>query len=133
MLAIAALSSQAGCVTGRRTFELPIAAHEVPAANKGRVYIGAVTDDRQFENRPSEPSTPSIDGDVTKLSAAQKDQMIGRQRNGFGKAMGDIALAQGAPHAGHNSASTNNERGAAISECLVRRGRCCAADLASGG
>ena len=67
----------------------------VPAATKGHVYIAAITDDRQFENRPPEPSTPSIDGDVTKLSAEQKDQMIGRQRNGFGKAMGDIALPSG--------------------------------------
>ena len=68
---------------------------KAPAAIEGRVYIALVTDDRHFENKPSDPSTPSIDGDVTKLSADQKDQMIGRQRGGFGKAMGDIGLADG--------------------------------------
>ncbi len=95
MCAITILSLQAACVTGRRTLDLPVTAHDVPAATKGRVYIEAVADDRRFENHPSDPSIPSIDGDVTKLSAEQKGQMIGRQRNSFGKAMGDIALTQG--------------------------------------
>ena len=38
---------------------------------------------------------PSVDGDVAKLSAAQKDQVIGRQRDSFGLAMGDISLPAG--------------------------------------
>jgi uncharacterized lipoprotein YajG len=91
----AAIVLQAGCVTGRRTFELQVPTSEVPAATAGKVYIAGVTDDREFQNKPSDPSIPSIDGDVTKLSAADKDQMIGRQRNGFGKAMGDMALPPG--------------------------------------
>jgi uncharacterized lipoprotein YajG len=88
----AAIVLQTGCVTGRRTFSLPVASHGVPAATHGKVYIAVVTDDREFQNKPSEPSIPSINGDVTKLSAQEKDRMIGRQRNGFGGAMGDIAL-----------------------------------------
>jgi uncharacterized lipoprotein YajG len=94
-LIIAAIALQAGCVTGRRSFPLAIPTNDNPAQTRGKVYIAAVTDDRTFQNKPSDPSTPSIDGDVTKLSAQQKDQMIGRQRNGFGKAMGDIALPAG--------------------------------------
>ncbi len=85
---------QAGCVTGRRALSLPVSAHDVPSPTRGQVYIAAVTDNRHFENKPSDPSTPSIDGDVTKLSAAEKDRMIGRQRNTFGKAMGDIGLME---------------------------------------
>jgi len=85
---------QSGCVTGRRTLSLPISTHESPAATQGRVHIATVTDSREFQNRPSDPSVPSIDGDVTKLSAQEKDKMIGRQRNTFGKAMGDIGLAE---------------------------------------
>jgi hypothetical protein len=69
-----------------------VASHDIPAATQGKVYIVAVTDDREFQNRPSDPSIPSINGDITKLSARERDQMIGRQRNGFGKAMGDMAL-----------------------------------------
>jgi uncharacterized lipoprotein YajG len=91
ILALVAL--QTGCVTGRRTFDLPVTATTAaPEAVRGSVYIASVTDDRKFENKPSDPSVPSIDGDVNKISAAQKDQMIGRQRNGFGHAMGDISL-----------------------------------------
>jgi hypothetical protein len=83
---------QAGCVTGRRSLSLPVSTHDAPSATRGQVYIAAVTDNRHFENKPSDPSIPSIDGDVTKLSAAEKDRMIGRQRNTWGKAMGDIGL-----------------------------------------
>jgi hypothetical protein len=83
---------QAGCVTGRRSLSLPVSTRNVQSAIRGPVYIATITDDRQFQNKPSDPSIPSIDGDVTKLSAAEKDRMIGRQRNTFGKAMGDIGL-----------------------------------------
>ena len=84
-----------GCVTGRRVMPLPVTTQAVPAATRGTVYIASITDDRQFQNKPSDPSIPSVDGDVSKLSAHLRDQMIGRQRNAFGKAMGDIALPAG--------------------------------------
>ena len=85
---------QAGCVTGRRelTLTAPTDA-SVKGATVGRVFLATVTDDRQFQNKPGDPSTPSIDGDVTKLSTEDKDRMVGRQRNGFGHAMGDVSLA----------------------------------------
>ena len=87
---------ETGCVVGRRTVDLPVAAPgAAPAQARGHIYIAAVTDDRVFQNKPDDPSTPSIDGDVNTLSAADKDKMIGRQRNGFGHAMGDIALPAG--------------------------------------
>jgi hypothetical protein len=88
-----AIVLQTGCVAGRRSFALPVQSHDIPAATQGKAYIAPVTDDREFQNKPSDPSIPSIDGDVTKLSAREKDQMIGRQRNTWGKAMGDIALS----------------------------------------
>jgi hypothetical protein len=87
-----AIVLQTGCVVGRRSFELPVQSHDIPPATQGRVYVAAVTDDREFQNKPSDPSTPSIDGDVAQLSIQEKDRMIGRQRNGFGHAMGDMAL-----------------------------------------
>jgi len=93
---VAALALVAGCVTGRRTLNLPATAIDTPApAVQGQVYIASVTDERRFENKPPDPSTPSVDGDVAKLSPQQKNAMIGRQRNGYGHAMGDIALADG--------------------------------------
>jgi hypothetical protein len=85
-----------GCVTGRRTVSLPVHSLGAPAAtSKGDFFISAVTDNRHFENKPSDPSTPSIDGDATSLSVEQKNSMIGRQRNTYGHAMGDIALPSG--------------------------------------
>lgn len=93
VFAAATILLQSGCVTGRRTLTLDVPSGNIPAATKGKVYIASVTDNREFQNKPSDPSTPSIDGDVTMLSAEGKDRMIGRQRGGFGNAMGDIALA----------------------------------------
>lgn len=85
-----------GCVVGRRTIDLPVAALSAPTAPaKGEARIAAITDDRKFENQPSDPSTPSIDGDVTTMSTELKATMIGRQRNTYGHAMGDIALPAG--------------------------------------
>lgn len=83
-----------GCVTGRRTFELPVKTAAEPVAHLGDVYIASVTDDRQFQNKPSDPSIPSINGDVATLSAEQRDRMIGRQRNTWGGAMGDVSLPE---------------------------------------
>jgi hypothetical protein len=105
---------QAGCVTGQRSFTLSIPTHDNPASTQGKVYIAAVTDDRVFQNKPSDPSTPSIDGDVDKLSPQQKDRMIGRQRNAFGGAMGDIALSA--------DQSVTNRTRLLVEQGLMRRG-----------
>ncbi len=96
LFSIAALLLQTGCVVGRRTVALSVPPAAVAAeVTKGDLRIASVVDQRVFENKPSDPSTPSIDGDVGEMSAAVKDTMIGRQRNGYGKAMGDIALPSG--------------------------------------
>jgi hypothetical protein len=39
---------QTGCVTGRRSFALPVQSHDIPPATHGKVYIAAVTDDREL-------------------------------------------------------------------------------------
>lgn len=81
-----------GCVVGRRTVALPIPSMGGSVPDKGEVGIASVVDNRHFENKPTSPSTPSIDGDVNTLTPEQKTTFIGRQRNGYGHAMGDIAL-----------------------------------------
>src|SRR5277367_1903090 len=96
LLLVGVLVLETGCVVGRRTIDLPVANSTTsPAQARGHIYLAGVTDDRVFQNKPDDPSTPSVDGDVSTLSAADKDRMIGRQRNGFGHAMGDIALPAG--------------------------------------
>lgn len=93
---VALIALQTACVTGHRTLQLPpTPAATAPAASVGHVYIAPVIDDRKFQNKPPDPSIPSIAGDVANMSAAEKDQMIGRQRNTWGHAMGDIKLPAG--------------------------------------
>ena len=85
-----------GCVTGRRTTPLDIPQPSgLVAPSKPPLGVGPVTDQRRFENKPSDPSTPSINGDVSEVSREQLKVLVGRQRNSFGKAMGDIALPGG--------------------------------------
>ena len=81
-----------GCVLGRRTIDLPIQSVSNSSEGKGEVFIGNIVDNRIFQNNPSDPSIPSIDGDVHSLTPQQKGMMIGRQRGGFGNAAGDVAL-----------------------------------------
>ncbi len=81
-----------GCVVGRRTISLNVPSYGASDLSKGDVYLGGIEDQRFFQNNPRAPSTPSIDGDVNAMSAAEKAKMVGRQRGGFGNAMGDVAL-----------------------------------------
>ena len=53
-----------------------------------------VEDARAFHEEPPEASTPSLAGGIA--SAAIKDRVVGRQRNSFGEAMGNVVLANGA-------------------------------------
>lgn len=94
--ALALILFSSGCVTGRRMVDLPVSkAAPLVAPSKGTVAIGSIVDARHFENKPSDPSIPSINGDVTTLSADQRAAFIGRQRNTYGHAMGDIVLPSG--------------------------------------
>jgi hypothetical protein len=81
-----------GCAVGRRTLTLDIPQTPGLGTAKGSIYIGEIVDSRHFENKPSNPATPSIDGDVTKATKAQLAIVVGRMRNGFGGALGDIGL-----------------------------------------
>lgn len=111
-LALVALFTS-GCVVGQRSVTLPVPTRQT-AADKGAFRIDEVKDERVFENNPSDPFIPSVDGDVTTISSESKSRMIGRQRNGFGKAMGDIALPAGD--------SVMQRSRALVEEGLKRRG-----------
>lgn len=114
LLAITLLAC-GGCVVGRRNIDLEVpTAAKLVDGSKGSVSIVSVVDQRKFENKPDDPSTPSIDGDVTTMTAADQAKMIGRQRNGYGKAMGDIALA--------NEQTVDGEMRLLLTEAFKRRG-----------
>ena len=96
-LCLALISLTSGCVTGRRAFDLntPSVSSNPIGESKGTLSIATIDDNRHFENKPKAPSTPSVDGDVNQLSASAKSTFIGRQRNTYGHAMGDITLQEG--------------------------------------
>ena len=94
LLLLAQLLFTSGCVTGRREIPLDVPQASSYPTSKGSIQIGFIEDLRVFEQDPDEPSTPSIKGKVTTMPDSLKVRMIGRQRNGYGMAMGDIALPE---------------------------------------
>jgi hypothetical protein len=95
--ALAAICLTSGCVTGTRSVGIGVTPAGSYSKNpgKGTVSIGLITDDRAFQNHPDDPSTPSLKGDVNEQTPAARSKYIGRQRNTYGHAMGDIALPGG--------------------------------------
>lgn len=88
--------TQTACVVGRRTVPLTVPTAAIPSEKTGGpIHVDTIVDHRTFEQKPKDPSTPSIDGDLASMSLEQRSTMIGRQRNGYGGAMGDIALPAG--------------------------------------
>lgn len=96
LLAVPLLLTLSGCVTGTRTLEsLATPDHPNTAAASGNVFIGNIRDGRSFEHKPRSPSTPSVKGELNEVSRDERAVLVGRQRNGYGAAMGDVALPAG--------------------------------------
>lgn len=85
-----------GCAISRS--HIPI---EIPAANQSveenghQVLIRSIVDKRQFQNHPPSADMPSLRGDVETAGSEIKSRAVGRKRNTFGKALGDILLDEG--------------------------------------
>lgn len=84
-----------GCVTGTRNIAINTPDYTNEKTKSGSIYIGSIEDKRKFEQKPASPSTPSVNGDLSATSSETLSTLIGRQRNGYGKAMGDVALPKG--------------------------------------
>jgi hypothetical protein len=103
-----------GCATSRSVLDIPVPVADKVAPSDGKaVYINSTRDKRVFEANPSSPNIPSLDpgesqgGDVA-LRA------VGRKRNTFGKALGDILLKEGQ--------TVETLTAAAIREAFVEKG-----------
>lgn len=85
-----------GCATDRAVVNLKIPeANIAPQSNGKSIFIGAVTDNRTFEENPSSPDIPSLGfGGAGSASDDLKKRAIARKRNSFGKALGDILLPE---------------------------------------
>lgn len=88
-----AASILAGCAVGRGTVDVTAPKSANPATGK-YVRIDSVSDKRTFEVAPSTADIASLDPDED-TSDASKSRAIGRKRNGYGKALGDIVLPEG--------------------------------------
>ena len=82
-----------GCVTGTRSIAMPEPGFLMTETiSSGSISIGQITDDRRFEDGSRQPATPSVRGGLEGSTPEQRARLIGRQRNGYGKAIGDIDL-----------------------------------------
>lgn len=88
----------AGCATSRSVVDVSPSIGEPASAtvpqNGKAVYINSVNDKRAFQESPSTPDIPSMDPAKPHTDAI-KPRAIGRKRNTFGKALGDILLKEG--------------------------------------
>jgi uncharacterized lipoprotein YajG len=92
---VAAMALLAACANGRTVIQLPAPpAAGVAGAQAPAVRIGSVIDDRVFEDRPHQPSIPSLDGEgASRASPELRAHAVARKRNGYGMAQGDVVLS----------------------------------------
>ncbi|AFT84667.1 hypothetical protein [Paraburkholderia phenoliruptrix] len=83
----------AGCAVGRTTVDVSAPQGTNPTAGK-YVRIDSVQDKRTFSVKPPSADMASLDPNEDS-SDASKARAIGRKRNGYGKALGDVVLPQG--------------------------------------
>jgi hypothetical protein len=88
-----AASFLTGCVVGRTTVNVSAPQGTNPAMGK-YVRIDSVQDKRTFTVKPPSADMASLDPDEDS-SDASKARAIGRKRNAYGKALGDVVLPEG--------------------------------------
>lgn len=93
LLALTLVSMLGACATNRSVISLNVPAATTTISGDKVAVIETVTDVRQFEADPDEPSTPSLKkGEKYSLDAEGRKSAIARKRNGYGMAIGDIQL-----------------------------------------
>lgn len=82
-----------GCATkrGEVALQVPTTKTETVPSNGKQVYINSILDKRMFEPKPADPSTPSLDPSEAQNDVI-KSRAVGRKRNSYGMALGDILL-----------------------------------------
>jgi uncharacterized lipoprotein YajG len=80
-----------GCVSSRG-LQISVPQETIVKPNGMQVYIRSIEDNREFQVRPSSPDIPSFGSKKDIGNLAIKCRTIGRQRNGYGKAMRNIFL-----------------------------------------
>jgi ribosomal protein L11 len=81
------------CAVNRSTVAVDVPEATAGTKNGVSVKILEVTDNRVFEFRPGVPQVPSL-SESEQNNKSVEARAIGRKRNGFGKALGDVLLPE---------------------------------------
>lgn len=85
-----------GCATNRSEIQLSSPAPAAAVAGGPEVVIRNVTDEREFVEKPKDPSMPSLGfGGAEQAEDELKSRAVGRKRNAYGKALGDVVMEPG--------------------------------------
>lgn len=94
VVALLALSLLGGCATSRSILDVQVPVGQVGATTGKQVVVNLAKDKRQFQVNPSSQAIPSLDPSED-VSDAVKVRAVGRKRNAYGKALGDMLLKDG--------------------------------------
>lgn len=99
LVALATFLLLGGCAATRSELDIPLPAQSgvSPPASQPTaktVFINRPVDSRKFELKPATPNIPSLDPSRAQDESI-KARAIGRKRNGFGMALGDLLLKDG--------------------------------------
>ena len=91
LLLITSIFILTGCVSSRG-LQISVPQETIVKPNGMQVYIRNIQDNREFQLRPSSPDIPSFGSKKDIGNPAVKCRTVGRQRNGYGKAMRNVFL-----------------------------------------
>lgn len=104
-IAAALLLGLSACATSRSVIGIDLPP-DPPKATGTPIKIAAVTDLRQFSVDPDNPSLPSLGDAAEIIDPKITAQAMGRKRNSYGKALGDLMLPPGQTVTGVVEAAT---------------------------
>src|ERR1043165_6603595 len=97
LLSFALAAALGACAVSRSVIDVQVAPGAAAAANAAPATPARreVEDARQFQLKPTDPSVPSL-GDAEELKDPGITQRaVGRKRNTYGMALGDVVLPEG--------------------------------------
>lgn len=93
---LAPLALLAGCATSFHALNVEAPPATPASTTRAQaILIRNVTDARVFEDHPAQPGTPSLAEETEEIAPGAKARAIGRVRDGFGKARGNVLLPAG--------------------------------------
>ncbi|MCX5694849.1 MAG: hypothetical protein NT014_07030 [Candidatus Omnitrophica bacterium] len=82
-----------GCISSRG-FKIDVPQNSMVKPNGIQVYIRSIQDNREFQVRPRSADIPSFGSKKNIGNPQIQCRTIGRQRNGYGKALGNVFLSE---------------------------------------